>query len=180
MQAPASEMHEGTGAPAPEGGAGGLPQFDLAMWPGQMAWLLIIFVVVLVLMSRVFVPRIGGTIAEREGKIEGDVVEARRLKDEADSQAAAAQAEMAQARARAMKLAGDARAKAAAELAARLAEEEAKLSEAGAAAEARIAMARDNAMAGVSTIASDAARAIVEKLTGKAASAAELGSAGRA
>ena len=173
----AEATHEGTTAP---GDAGGLPQFDPQWWPGQIVWFLIIFAVVFVLMRWVFVPRIGGTIAEREGKIEGDVVEARRLKDEADSQAAAAQAEMAQARARAMKLAGDARAKAAAELAARLAEEEAKLSEAGAAAEARIATARDNAMAGVSTIASDAARAIVEKLTGKAATAAELGSAGRA
>ena len=103
MQGPASETHEATGASPPnEGGAGGLPQFDLATWPGQAAWFLIFFVIVLVLMARVFVPRIGGTIAEREGKIEGDVAEARRLKDEADSQAAAAQAEMAQARDSAM------------------------------------------------------------------------------
>jgi F-type H+-transporting ATPase subunit b len=180
MQGPATETHEETGAPAPEGGSGGLPQFDVAMWPGQMAWFLIFFVIVFVLMSRVFVPRIGGTIAEREGKIRGDAAEARRLKEEADAQAAAAQADIAQARAQAMKLGAEARAKAQAEISARLAAEEAKLAETGAAAESRIAAARDAAMANVGDIAADAAQAIVQKLTGKAPTAAELASAGRA
>lgn len=181
MQGPVTETHEETGAPAHEGGgSGGLPQFDIAAWPGQMAWFLIFFVIVFVLMSRVFVPRIGGTIAEREGKIAGDVAEARRLKEEADAQAAAAAAETAQARAQAMKVATDARAKAQAEIAARLAQEEAKLAEAGAAAEARIAAAREAAMANVGTIASDTAGAIVKKLTGAAPSSAELAAAGRA
>ena len=179
MQGPAT--HEETGAPAnPEGGAGGLPQFDLATWPGQAAWFLIFFVIILVLMARVFVPRIGGTISEREGKITGDVAEARRLKEEADAQAEAAQAEIAQARAQAMRLAADARGKAQAEIAAKLAQEEAKLAQAGAEAEARIAAAREAAMAHVGEIATDAAGAIVQKLTGQAASRAELASAGQA
>ncbi|MDB5467496.1 MAG: H+transporting two-sector ATPase subunit [Phenylobacterium sp.] len=177
MQGPAAETHEETGAPGHEEGSGGLPQFDVAMWPGQMAWFLIFFVIVFVLMTRVFVPRIGGTIAEREGKIAGDVAEARRLKEEADAQAAAAAADTAQARAQAMKLASEARAKAQAEISARLAEEEARLAQTGAAAETRIAAARDAAMASVGDIAADAAKAIVDKLTGKAPTPAELASA---
>ena len=178
MQGPATETREETGAaPAHEGGSGGLPQFDLAAWPGQMAWFLIFFAIVFVLMVRVFVPRIGGTIAEREGKISGDIAEARRLKDEADAQAAQAEAEAAQARAAAAKLASDARAKAQAEIAARLAEEEAKLAASGAEAESRIARARDAAMAHVATIGADTAQAIVEKLTGRSATAAELAAA---
>jgi F-type H+-transporting ATPase subunit b len=177
MQGPVPETHEETGHP--EGGSGGLPQFDLAMWPGQMAWLTIFFVIVLVLMTRVFVPRIGGTIDERDGKIEGDVAEARRLKDAADAQAAEAAAEMAQARAGAMKVALDARAAAQAEIAAKLAAEEAKLAKAGAEAEARIAKAREAAMAHVAAVGSDTAKAIVEKLTGKTATAAELAAAAK-
>ena len=168
------------GAPAPEGGAGGLPQFDLATWPGQAAWFLIFFVIVLVLMARVFVPRIGGTIAAREGKIEGDVAEARRLKEEADAQAAAAEADIAQARAQAVRVAAEARAKAQAGIAARLAEEEAKLAATSAEAEARIAAARAQAMGHVSEIATDAAQAIVQKLTGQAPTKAELSASGRA
>jgi F-type H+-transporting ATPase subunit b len=177
MQDTAPQAHEGT-AP-PEGGAGGLPQFDLAMWPGQMAWFLIFFVVVFVLMGRVFVPRIGGTIEARETKIEGDVAEAWRLKEQAEAQAAQAAAETAQARGQAMRVAEEARARSQAELARRLAAEEARLAEMSAAAEQRIAAARTAAMSNVATIAADAAGAIVKKLTGKAASAAELASARR-
>jgi F-type H+-transporting ATPase subunit b len=177
MQDTAPQPQEGT-AP-PEGGAGGLPQFDLAMWPGQMAWFLIFFAIVFVLMVRVFVPRIGGAIEARDAKMAADVAEAWRMKDEAESQAKAAAEETAQARASAQRLAAEARAKAQADAAARLAAEEAKLAETSAAAEARIAGARETAMANVGTIAKDAAGAIVQKLTGKAATATELASAAR-
>src|SRR5271154_5521092 len=90
-------------AAAPEG-SGGLPQFDLAKWPGQAVWMLIIFGVMLFLFARVFVPRVGGTISAREDRIAGDIGDARRLKAQADEQAALAAAEMAQARASAQKL----------------------------------------------------------------------------
>jgi F-type H+-transporting ATPase subunit b len=178
MQDSASPGQEGTAPPA-EGGAGGLPQFDVATWPGQAAWFLIFFVIVLVLMSRVFVPRIGGGIAGREGKISGDLREARRLKEEADAQAAAAEKEMGEARAQAMRVAGEARAKAQAELAAKLAEQEARFAQTSAEAEARIGAARDAAMSHIGEIARDAANAIVTKLTGRAPSTAELASVGR-
>jgi F-type H+-transporting ATPase subunit b len=167
----ASETTEGTAAPAE---AGGLPQFDTAWWPGQIAWFLIIFLAVFILMRSVFVPRIGGTIANRDATIEGDIARARQLKDEADAQVAAAAAETAAARASSQKLASEARAKAQAEIAAGLAKEEAKLAESTAKAEASIAEARDKAMGGVRAIAIDTAQAIVGKLTGKPASAAEI------
>lgn len=156
-----------------EGGSG-LPQFDASMWPGQIAWLLIIFLVVFLIMRFVIVPRIGGTIDGRDEKIQGDINDARRMKDEADASAEAAAADLAQARAQAQKTASDARAKAQAEMNARLAEEEAKLAETTSAAEARIAEAREKAMTSVAEIGAETAGVIVEHLTGKAASAAEL------
>jgi F-type H+-transporting ATPase subunit b len=162
-----------TTAPA-DSGAGGLPQFDLAQWPGQAVWMLIIFGVMFALFARVFVPSIGGTIAEREDRISGDVGEARRLRDQADAQAAAAAAETAQARAAAQKLAQDAKSKAQADAAAREAAEEAKLSATLARSEAVINRAREAAMGHVRDIAAETAQAIVEKLTGTAATAAEL------
>jgi len=168
----ATETQEGT-APA-EAPSGGLPQFDFQWWPGQIAWFLAIFLIVLVFVRLFVSPRVGGTIEARDGKISGDIADARRLKDEAEAQAAAAAAETAQARAAAQRVAAEARAKAQAEVSARLAEEEAKLAEQAAVAEARIAKARDAAMAHVATIASDAAGAIVGKLTGRAATSAEL------
>ncbi len=89
--------------------SGGLPQFDASWWPGEMVWLLAIFLVVFLLMSRVFVPKVGGTIAAREDRISGDIAQARALKEQADVQAAQADAEIAQARGRAQKLAADPR-----------------------------------------------------------------------
>jgi F-type H+-transporting ATPase subunit b len=177
-EAGASGAHEGA-APAGEHAEGGLPQFDFSQWPGQILWFLIVFFAILIFV-RVFVsPKVGGTIEAREGKITGDIAEARRLKDEADAQAQVAAAEAAQARAAAQKVGAEARAKAQAEIAARLAEEEAKLAATGAEAEARIAKAREAAMTNVAGIAADTAKAIVEKLTGKTATAAELAAAAK-
>jgi len=165
------------GAEAGGGHSGGLPQFDIAWWPGQILWFLIIFFGLMIFMRTFVVPKLAGTIEAREGTISGGIAEARRLKEEADQAAAEAQAEMATARANAQKVAAEARAKAQAEIAARLAEEEAKLSAKGAEAEARIAASREAAMTNVQTMAQDTAQAIVQKLTGKAATAAELATA---
>jgi F-type H+-transporting ATPase subunit b len=162
---------QATTAPAE---SGGLPQFDAQWWPGQIVWFLGIFLFVLVFVRLFAAPRVGGTIEARADKISGDIADARRLKDEAEAQAAAAAAETAQARAAAQRVAAEARAKAQTEVSARLAEEEAKLAEKGAIAEARIAKARDAAMANVTAIAADAAGAIVGKLTGRVATSAEL------
>lgn len=175
-EAGATGAHEGAAA-AGEHAEGGLPQFDFSWWPGQIAWFLIIFFLVLAFMRLFAVPKVGGTIDAREGKIAGDIADARRLKDEADAQAQVAAAEASQARAAAQKVGAEARAKAQAEIAARLAEEEAKLAATGAEAEARIAKAREAAMTNVAGIAADTAQAIVQKLTGKAATAAELAAA---
>jgi F-type H+-transporting ATPase subunit b len=159
---------------AAEQGSGGLPQFDLAQWPGQIVWMLAIFLVMFILFAKVFVPKVGGTIASREDKVSGDIGDARRMKAEAEAQAAAAAEDMAQARARSQKLAADAKAKAAAEASARQAVEEAKLHERLAAAEADIAAARARAMTHVQSIATGAAGAIIEKLTGEAVNVAEV------
>jgi len=137
----------------------GLPQLDLQWWPGQIAWLLIVFVAMLLFVRLFAAPRVGGTIDAREDKISGDIADARRLKDEAEAQAAVAAAETAQARAAAQRVAAEARAKAQAEVAAALSAEEAKLAAKGAEAEARIARSRDDAMANVAGIASDTAAA---------------------
>ncbi len=157
-------------APA-DSGAGGLPQFDLAQWPGQMVWMLIVFAVLFALFARVFVPKVGGAIAAREDRIAGDIGDARRLKDEADATARGAAAEMDQARAAVQKRVHEARAKARADAALREAKEEAKIIELLAKSEAMLAQTRDAAMGHVREIAEGAAGSIVTKLLGSAAEA---------
>lgn len=157
-------------AAAAESGSGGLPQFDLAQWPGQMVWILVIFGALFFLFAKVFVPRVGGTIGEREDRIAGDIGQARRSRNDAEAQVAAAAADLVQARANVQKLALDAKAKAQAQAATREAAEEAKLAEMLHKAESRISATRDAAMTHVREIAVDTAQAMVGKLTGAAIS----------
>ena len=161
-------------ARAADAAASGLPQFDLGQWPGQMVWMLIIFGVLVLLFTFVFTPRVGGTIADREDKISGDIGQARRLRDEAEAQSKAAADELAEARARAQRLAADAKAAVAAEAAKRQGEEEARLEKVMADAEARIAAARTEAMGQVRGIAAETADAIVQRLTGQPADGDEV------
>lgn len=165
--------HAGT-APAEHGGGGGLPQFDLQYWGGQIVWLLLIFGVLYVLMSRVFIPRLRRVRDTRAETIASAVAEARRVQDEADAQAAAARADIDQARARARSVAAEAKAKANAEFAARQAEADARIADQLAEAETRIRGLRDTAMASVGDIAVETAGAMVQRLTGAAPAAAEL------
>ncbi len=154
--------------------SGGLPQFDVAQWPGQIVWMLVIFAIMYLLFARVFVPRVGDTISEREDRIAGDIGEARRLRDAAKAEADAAHAEIGQARARAQRVASDAAAEAKAEMDKARAEEDERLAHQIAASELRIAEARADAMSHVRGIAIDTAQAILTKLTGEGASAEEV------
>ena len=172
----ATEVHQ-VAAGAASGGGGGLPQFDPTWWAGEVVWFTVIFAIVFFLMAKVFMPRIAGTIDERETRITGDIRQAMALKEQAEAQAAEADAEMAQARSRSHKLAQDAKARAQAEANQRQAVEEAKLGEVVAKAEAEIRTARDEALVHVREIAGETAQSILVRLTGEAASGPELAAA---
>ena len=151
-----------------------MPQFDFATWPGQIAWALVIFAGLYLVMRGRFLPRLRATMEARQERIDGDMAEARNLRDQAEGQAEVARAEAAEGRARAQRTASDAKAAAAAEAAKRNAALEAKLSTRLAAAEDRIRAARDQAMGQVAGIASDTAAVLTEKLTGQAPSDGEI------
>ena len=171
----APEGVHATGAHAEAAGhEGGLPQLNYANWPGQIVWLLVIFAVLYLLLSKVFLPKVGGTIEARADKIAGDMAEARALRDQADAEAKAADAEVAVARATAARTAADAKARSTAEAAERQGALEGELNAKLAEAEARIRASRDAAMGHVRGIAADTASAITEKLSGKAPTKAEL------
>jgi F-type H+-transporting ATPase subunit b len=155
-------------------GGGGLPQFQMAPWPGEIIWALVIFGILYLLIWRVFLPRVAGTIDAREDKIAGDVGDATRARDAARAELEAAAGELAQARTVAQKLALDAKEEAKALAAGRRAEEEARLATVLAAADARIAAAQSEAMTHVRGIALDAAQAMIAHLTGTEVSAAEV------
>ncbi|MBU2269970.1 MAG: hypothetical protein KKE52_01555, partial [Alphaproteobacteria bacterium] len=81
------------------GGGGGLPQFETQYWFGQIVWLLILFAILYLLISKVFAPRLRRVMDERTATISGAVASARQVQAEAAGQAEAAKAEVAAARA---------------------------------------------------------------------------------
>src|SRR5437763_6255002 len=67
--------------PANEHG-GGFPPFQKETFASQIVWLVITFVALYVVISRIAVPRIGGIIERRGQRIESDFAEAQGDKEE--------------------------------------------------------------------------------------------------
>lgn len=179
-----AEPHEPTTAQAADGthastaaehdSGGGVPQFEFQHWGGQIAYLLLLFAILYLLISRVFAPRMQRVLDQRASTISTALETARQVQAEALDQARTGEAELTEARARSQRVAAEARAKAAADSAAVSAVEDAKVAERVAAAESDIRKARDAAMANVAGIAQDITSAIVAKLTGETPSAATV------
>ncbi len=144
------------------------PPFVAHHFPSQILWLVLTFVLLYVLMSRVALPRIGGILAARQRRITEDLAAAQRFKEQSEAANAAYQKALAEARARAQAIANETRQRQAAEAEATNKRLEAELHGKLAAAERSIAASRTAAMANVAGIAAETATAIVERLIGTA------------
>src|SRR5438046_3838 len=150
-----------------DGGHGGaFPPFDSSTFASQLVSLAIAFVALYLIVSKIALPRVGSVLDERQGKIDGDLAEAQKLKDASDAALKAYQNELAAARSRAQAIGAETREKlnAASEAERKTLEE--RLSLKLAEAEKAIAATRSAAMGNVRGIAADAAAAIVQRLTG--------------
>ncbi|MGY4600730.1 hypothetical protein ACVWXL_008476 [Bradyrhizobium sp. GM22.5] len=80
-KSPAAGAHTGS-----EGGhGGGFPPFESGTYASQLVSLAIFFVALYVIVSKLALPRVGGAIEARQNKIEGDLAEAQKLKDQSRS-----------------------------------------------------------------------------------------------
>ncbi len=142
------------------------PPFQKDTFASQLVSLLIAFVALYLIVSRIALPRVGGLLDARQNAIEGDLAEAQKLKDASDGALKAYESELAAARSRAQAIGAETREKlnAASEAERKTLEEKLSLKLAG--AEKTIASTRDAAMSNVRGIAADAAAAIVQRLTG--------------
>jgi F-type H+-transporting ATPase subunit b len=158
---------EGTteGTVAPEGHAG-LPQMSTGSYPSQIFWLAVTFGLLFLVLWRITLPMVSGTIGARRNTIEGDLGAAENSRKSAADALAAYEAALAQARGRAHQLAGENRKRIVAEIEAMKASAEAQAQRAMGEAEKRIAAERAKSVAGVKTAAAEAASSIVERLIG--------------
>jgi F-type H+-transporting ATPase subunit b len=150
------------------GGKPPFPPFNKETFVSQFVWLVIFFVALYVIISKLAIPRLGGIIEARNQHIDDDLAEAKRLKDQSDAALAAYEKSLADARSRAQTLAGETRDKLNAEADQVRRKLETELNGRLAKAEATIAATKTAAMANVQGIAVDTAAAIVERLIGTA------------
>jgi F-type H+-transporting ATPase subunit b len=150
----------------PGGSKVSFPPLQKENYPSQIVWLVITFVALYLVISRIAIPRIGGIIEERAKRIEGDFASAQRMKEESEAALAAYEKSLAEARNRAQAIGSEIRDKLNAEGEERRKALEAKLNAQLAEAEKTIAATKSAAMANVRGIAVDAAGAIVERLIG--------------
>ena len=180
-----AESHGGAKGPAAgahteaEGGhhGGGFPPFESSTFASQLVSLAIFFVALYLIVSRIALPRVGGVIEARQNKIEGDLGEAQKLKDQSDAALKAYESELAAARSRAQAISNETREKQNAQAEAERKKLEEQLAARLGEAEKTIASTRAAAMSNVRGIAADAASSIVQRLTGVAPDAKSVGAA---
>ena len=62
----------------------GMPQLDPTYWASQAFWLILIFTLLYLALSKIFIPKIKESIDDRENKIKDDLDEAQKLKNLAE------------------------------------------------------------------------------------------------
>ena len=163
---PAKGQKTGTHTEADGGHGGAFPPFESSTFASQLVSLVIAFVALYLIVSRIALPRVGSVIDARQNAIEGDLAAAQKLKDESDAALKAYETDLASARSRAQAIGNETREKLNAASEAERKTLEDQLSAKLAAAEKQIAATRETAMSNVRGIAADAASAIVQRLTG--------------
>ena len=151
-----------------------MPQFDPTTFSTQIFWLILTFLALYLVLSKVVLPRISNVLEQRQEKIEDDLNRAEKLKAEAEEVLADYRKSLDGARVTAqanLKSAADEMAAVAAERQASFnAELAAKTSE----AEARIAKAQEEALANLKGVAVEAASAATVRLIGVELAASEV------
>src|SRR5882724_13325889 len=109
-----AESHGGAkGAAAHTEAEGGhkapFPPFQKDTFASQLVSLLIAFVALYLIVSRIALPRVGSVLDERQNTMEGDLTDAQKLKDASDGELKAYESELASARSRAQAIGADTR-----------------------------------------------------------------------
>lgn len=154
--------------------SGVFPPLDTTTYPSQLFWLAITFGLLLFLLSRVFLPRLGGILEDRSNRIADDLDSAARMQREAELAGKAYEQSLSDARAKAHNVAETTRASINAELETEMQAADEKADAQLAQAEAKIQKNRAAALANVDDIASETAQAVIEHLFSKKFSLASV------
>lgn len=138
-----------------------MPQLDFSTYPNQIFWLLVALVTIYLLLTRIAIPRIAGSLAARRSAITSDIAAAEEFRRRAREAEEAFNAALADARAEANRIAEATRAEIQREVDAATQRADAEIAARTAESERRIAEIRVGAMEAVEEVARDTATALV-------------------
>jgi F-type H+-transporting ATPase subunit b len=144
----------------------GLPQLDIATWPSQLFWLVVLFGAGYLVMARIVTPRISSVLEDRRQTVDGDLEKARAASADAAKIRADYESDLEKARIEAAEFANQATMEATKKAEAADAKMAQKLAKKVGAAEAKLAEAKSSAMANLNDVAAEAAMAAVTSLAG--------------
>ena len=151
----------------------GLPQLDMATWPSQLFWLVVLFGAGYLVMAKIVTPRIGAVLEERRQTVDGDLEKARAASADAAKIRADYESDLEKARIEAAEFAKQAAMEATKKAEVANAKIAKKLADKVGAAEAKLAEAKTSAMANLNDVAAEAAMAAVASLAGIKTSSAQ-------
>ena len=146
---------------AAEQGSAGMPQLEFSTFPSQIFWLVVAMVVLYFILSRVALPRIGSVLEARSDAIADDLDRAAEFKRRADEADQAYQSALAEARARAQEIAAKTKAEIHKEVDAAIADADAQITARTAESEKRLSEIRESAAENVQAVAIETANALV-------------------
>jgi F-type H+-transporting ATPase subunit b len=153
----------------------GLPQLDIATWPSQLFWLVVLFGAGYVVMAKMVTPRIGTVLEERRQTLDGDLEKARNASADAAKTRAEYESDLEKARSDAAEFAKQAAMEATKKAEAADAKVARKLADKVASAEAALAKAKTEALANLNDVAAEAAMDAVAALAGIKTTSAQAG-----
>jgi F-type H+-transporting ATPase subunit b len=143
-----------------------MPQLCFPDFPPQLIWLVIIFVLLMILTSKLAMPRIASVLEQRDARIKGDLDRAERVRNEADAALAAYQKAMADARNKAQSELRQVQAEIVAETAKREAAFAQQLAQRTKTAEDGIAQAKTRALTELRSVGADVTSNVLAKVAG--------------
>ncbi len=173
----ASETHSEVGHAQGADQEGVFPPFDPSTFGSQLLWLAITFGVLYYVLSKVVLPRIGSILEMRSDRIEQDMAEAQRLKEETDEAIASYEQALSEAKNKAHTIALTAREKAKTEADDAMAKVENDLAKKLEEAEEKISTIRSGALTKVDEIASETTEVIIKTLIGGRIAKADIANA---
>jgi F-type H+-transporting ATPase subunit b len=159
---------------AADAAEGGMPQLNPHDFAPQIVWLVITFVVLYLIMSRLAIPAISDTLEKRQGKIQSDLDAAEKASEDTRALVAAYEKRLADAREEARRLQRVQAEAASAAASARLTQLANTLNARIDEAEQRIAGQRTQVLEGLEDMAHDIAADVYSKLAGQPADAGAL------